>query len=120
MVKIPNENDGIDKLIFLEANKIKNLKRILPLSKNKYTRILREKPGFIYSATNEKLRLCFNDCFCLFTKSVGFTDNMLLNYKKLKNFLHTTYLRIDEENLKKSIAGNVDETEECKFSYIIT
>ena len=54
LVKIPQERDRNDKLIFLERNKVKNLKKIFPINRvNKYPKIIREKPGFLYSATND-------------------------------------------------------------------
>lgn len=54
LVKIPQEKERNDKLIFLERNKVKNLKKIFPINKtNKYNKIIHERPGFLYSATND-------------------------------------------------------------------
>ncbi len=63
-----------------------------------------------------ELRECFNDCFCLFTKSVGFYDTMLTNYKTLRNFWHTMNLRVDEQNVEKILK---DDTSDCKIIVII-
>jgi hypothetical protein len=117
VVKIPQENDRTDKLVFLESNKIKNVKKILPVAKlNKYSRILKERSGYLYSATNIKLRAFFQDCLCLLTKSAGFSDTVLKSHKNIKNFWHTNFLKydnIDFDSQNKMIAENLDETEEC-------
>ena len=57
LVKIPLEKDRNDKLIFLERNKVKNLNKIFPINKMKYQKIIDEKPGFLYSATNNGINL---------------------------------------------------------------
>lgn len=116
VIRIPLEQHKTNDLIFLEANKIKNLKKILPVSKlNKYSRILKEKSGYLYSATHEHLRSQFKDCLCLLTKSIGFSDQILKSYKNVKNLWHTNYIKYENnefEHQRKMIQENLDETEE--------
>jgi hypothetical protein len=116
VIRIPLEQDKTNDLIFLEANKLKNLKKILPVSKlNKYSRILKEKSGYLYSATHEHLRSQFKDCLCLLTKSIGFSDKILKSYKNIKNLWHTNFIKYENnefENQRKMIQENLDETEE--------
>lgn len=116
LVQIPQEKDRNDKLIFLERTKVKNLKKIFPIDKmNKYHKTIREKPGFLYSATNDGLKIFFKDCLCLFSKSIGFSDNMINSYKNLRGIWYTNHtIKNIKEDIKREIINNlVDETEEC-------
>jgi hypothetical protein len=116
LIQTPHEKDRNDKLIFLERNKVKNLRKIFPIDKmNKYHKTIREKSGFLYSATYDTLKIFFNDCLCLFSKSIGFSDSMINSYKNIRGiwFTNHTIKNIKEDIIKEVSDNLIDETEEC-------
>jgi len=86
LIQTPHEKDRNDKLIFLERNKVKNLRKIFPIDKMN-----------------------------LFSKSIGFSDSMINSYKNIRGiwFTNHTIKNIKEEIIKEVSDNLIDETEEC-------